>query len=59
MESNHFSNPVYRYIYKKTYCNRNDKQKEEQKDKHEDVKNGYQHHKMWGRKVKSRLFFFK
>ena len=32
--------------------------KEQQKDKHEDVKKGHQNHKMWIRKVrKSRLVF--
>ena len=31
--------------------------KEQQKDKHEEVKKGLQNHKIWGRKVrKSRLF---
>ena len=43
---------------KKTYCRSNDKHKEQQKDKHEDVKKGYQNHKMWGRKVRKSLLFF-
>ena len=44
---------------KKTYCKSDDKHKEHQKDKHEDVKKELQNHKMWGRKVrKYRLFFF-
>ena len=40
------------------YCKSNNKHKEQQKDKHEDVKKGYWNHKMWGKKLrKSRLFF--
>ena len=62
MESNHLNKPAYRSKRrkkKKTYCKSNDKHKEEQKDKHEDVKKGLQKHRMWGRKArKSRLFFF-
>ena len=43
---------------KKTYCKSDDKHKEQQKDKHEDVKKGLPNHRMWRRKVrKSRLFF--
>ena len=49
MESNHLSKPVYRSKKeeKKTICESNDKHKEQQKDKHEDVKQGHQNHKMW------------
>ena len=44
---------------KRNYYNSNDKHKEQQKDKHEDVKKGIQNHRMWGRKIrKYRLFFF-
>ena len=43
----------------KNFCKSDDKHKEQQKDKHENVKKGLQNHRMWGRKVrKSRLFFF-
>ena len=60
MESNHLNKPGYRNKKeKKTYCKRDHKHKEKQKDKHEDVKNGHQNHKLWGRKVrKSRVFCF-
>ena len=37
MESNHLIKPEYR-LKKKTICESNDKHKEQQKDKHEDVK---------------------
>ena len=60
LESNHFSKPIYRSKRKKkkTFCKSDNKHKEQQKDKHEDIKKGCQNHKMWGRKVrKSRLFF--
>ena len=56
MESNQLNKLVYRY--KKNYCKSDYKHKEQQKDKHENVKKGPKNHKMWGRKVrKSRLFF--
>ena len=45
MESNHLS----QYIDQKgekTICESNDKHKEQQKDKHEEGKNGHQNHKM-------------
>ena len=61
MESNHLNKPVYRSKRKKkkNYCKSDNKNKEQQKDKHEDVKKEFQNHKMWGSKVrKSRLFFF-
>ena len=33
------------------------KTKNSEKDKHEDIRKGHQHHKMWGRKLrKSRLW---
>ena len=62
MGSNHLNKPVYRSKRKKkkTYCKNNNKHKEQQKDKHEDVKQGHQNCKMWGKKKrKSRLFFAK
>ena len=37
MESNHLNKPVYR-LKKKTICENNDKHKEQEKNKHEDVK---------------------
>ena len=44
---------------KPNYYNSDDKHKEQQNDKHEDVKKGLQNYTMWGRKVrKYRLFFF-
>ena len=44
---------------KGNYFKRDDKHKEQQKDKHQDVKKWLQNHRMWGRKVKkSRLSFF-
>ena len=44
---------------RKTYCKSDEKHKEQQKDKHEDVKKGLQYHRMWGRKIsKYRLLFF-
>ena len=59
MESNHLNKPVYRSKRKiKTYCKSDDKHQKQQKDKHENVKNGLQSQRMWGRKVrKSRVFF--
>ena len=43
---------------KKPICKSDRNNKKQQKDKHEDVKQGNENHKMWGRKVrKSRLFF--
>ena len=43
---------------RKTYCKSDEKHKEQQKDKHEDVKKGLQNCRMWGRKVrKSRQSF--
>ena len=63
MESNHLNEPVYRFERKKkktkkNYFKSDNKQKEEQKDNHEDVKKGHQNHKMLRRKVgKSRIFF--
>ena len=55
--SNHMNKPAYRSKRgKKYYCKSNDKHKEQQKDKNEDVKKGLQNHRMRGRKVrKSRL----
>ena len=61
MESNHLNKPVYRSKRgkKKPYCKSDDKHKEQQEDKHEDVIKGLQNHRIWGRKVrKSKLFFF-
>ena len=62
MESNYLNKLAYRSKRekkkKKAYCKSNDKRKEEQRGKHEDILKGLQNHKMWGRKVrKSRLFF--
>ena len=36
----------------KTYCKRDNKYKEQQKDKHEDGKKGIQNNRMWRRKVR-------
>ena len=59
MESNHFNKPVYTSKRTKKYCKHDYKHKEQQKDKHEDVKRGLQNYRRWGRKVrKSRLFVF-
>ena len=54
MESNHLYKPVYRSKRKKkkSVCKSDDKHREQQKDKHENVKKGHQNHKMWGRKVR-------
>ena len=54
MESDHLNKPSYisKSGKKKNYCKSNDKQKEQQKDKHEDVKKGLQNRRMWGRKVR-------
>ena len=63
LESNHLNIPVYRSKRKrkkkkKKLCESNNKHKEQQKDKHEDVKKGPKNHKMWGRRVrKFRLSF--
>ena len=59
MGSNHLNKPVYRYKReKKTICKSDNKHKEQQKDKHEDVKIGHQNHKMWGRKIRRYRPFF-
>ena len=61
MESQHLHKPVHRSKGGGggNYSKSDDKHKEQQKDKTEDVKNRHQNQKMWGRKVrKSRLFFF-
>ena len=51
--------PAYRSKRgKKYYCKSNDKHKEQQKDKNEDVKKGLQNHTMWGRIVRKYIFFF-
>ena len=42
LESNHFKKPVYRSKRKKKYCESDDKHKEQQKDKNENVKKGHQ-----------------
>ena len=59
MESNHLNKPVYRSTKekKKSYCKSDDKYKEHQKDKHEDVK-GFQNHRMWGRKVRKSIYIY-
>ena len=38
---------------KKNYCKSDNKYKEQQKGKHEDVKKGLQNHSIWRRKVRS------
>ena len=59
MGYNHLNKPIYRSKRKKkNYCKSDNKHKEQQKDKHEDVKKGLQNQKVWRRKVrKSRLLF--
>ena len=60
LENNHLNKSAYRTksMKKKSYCSSDDKYKEQQKNKHEDIKKGLQNHRMWERKVrKSRLFF--
>ena len=58
MESNHFNKPVYRSKRTKKYCKHDYKHKEQQKDKHEDVKKGPQKHYMYGIKVRKAGLFF-
>ena len=56
MESNQLNKSVFR---KKLIYESDNKHKEQQKDKHEDVKKEHKSHKMWGMRVrKSRLFYF-
>jgi len=51
LESNHLNKPAYRSKRgKKNYYKSDDKHKEQQRDKHEDIKKGLQNHRMWGRK---------
>ena len=59
MESSHLNKPACRTKRgKKNYYKSDNKHKQQQKDKDEDVKKGLQNHRMWGRKLgKSRLFF--
>ena len=59
MENNHLSQ--YTDLKgKKAYCKSDNKNKKQQKDKHEDAKKKLKNHKMWGRKIrKSRLFYLR
>ena len=57
MESNHLSKYTDRER-KTSHCKSNDKHKEKQKDKNENVEKGLPNHKMWGGNViKYKLFF--
>ena len=59
MESNQLNKPIHISKRKrKTYCESDEKHKEQQKDKHEDAKNGHQNHKLWGRKVRKLHSFY-
>ena len=50
----------YKYIKeKKTYCKSDKKHREQQKDKHEDVKKGPQTYKMWRSEVRLSKPFLK
>ena len=56
MESNHLNSSIQ--ILKKLFESDN-KHKDQQKDKHEDVKVDIKNHKIWGRRVrKSRVFAY-
>ena len=55
MESNHLiSQQTDLKEGEKSYCKSDDKHK----DKHENVKKGFQNHRMWGRKVRKWRIFF-
>ena len=57
LETNHLSQYIdLKGKKKKTICESNEKHKEQQKDKHEDVKKRHQNHKRWRRRVRKIWF---
>ena len=58
MESNHLKQYTkQKGVEKRNYWKNDNKPKEQESDKHEDVIKGLQNHKMWGRTLKQSRFF--